>query len=486
MLKYSRAPVLRLKHQGFPYQVDAVKALKDLDYAAVFHEQGLGKTKIAIDIAVVWLSDKAVDSVLFVTKKGLIPNWRQELASHSFLSPLVLDQDSRSNFLAFNSPSAIYLTHYEVCRGDEKQIRLFLKTRRVGIICDEAHKLKNPESALTKTFLGLSPLFRRRLILTGTPIANRPYDLWALIRFLDHGKSIPEEFSVFKQQLELDSDLSRQTERGKEFRAALAALPDRIRAFSIRENKKTAGLILPDKEFHPIHAMFEPEQKKLYEKFREGLKVEILKNGEVVVDDADDVLKRLLRLVQIASNPKLVDNAYAASPGKLDVLQKLILKIPDQEKIILWSTFTDNVDWLNDVFSEHGTVKVHGKLPMQTRQVSIESFKVDPNVRIFVATPASAKEGLTLTVANHCIFYDRGFSLDDYLQAQDRIHRISQSRPCHIYTIMVEDSIDEWVDELIETKSLAAKLGQGDINVDQFLASASNRFNEILQEILNT
>lgn len=485
MLKYSRSPVLRLKHQGFPYQIDAVKALKDLEYAAVFHEQGLGKTKIAIDIAIAWLSKKTVDSILFVTKKGLVANWRQELASHSFLSPLVLDQDSRSNFLAFNSPAAVYLTHYEVCRGDEKQLKLFLKTRRVGIICDEAQKLKNPESTLTKTFLALSPHFHRRLILTGTPIANRPYDVWSLIRFLDHGKSIPEDFSTFKQQLELDSDLASDNERGREFRKALAALPDRIRGFTVRENKRTAGLILPDKEFHPIFAPFEPQQKKLYEKFREGLKVEILKNGKTVIDDADDVLKRLLRLVQVASNPKIVDNAYAAAPGKFDVLQKLLEQIPREEKVILWSTFTDNVDCLDDALAAYGTVKVHGKLPMQTRQVSIESFKTDPKVRIFIATPASAKEGLTLTVANHCIFYDRGFSLDDYLQAQDRIHRISQSRPCHIYNIMIENTIDEWVDELIETKGLAAKLGQGDIKIDQFLSKASNRFNEILHEILN-
>ncbi len=485
MLKYSRAPVLRLKHQGFAYQVDAVKALKDLEYAAVFHEQGLGKTKIAIDIAIAWLSKKTIDSVLFVTKKGLIANWQQEFANHSFLSPLVLDQDSRSNFLAFNSPAAAYLTHYEVCRGDEKQVKLFLKSRRVGVVCDEAHKLKNPDAALTRTFLALSPLFHRRLILTGTPIANRPFDLWALVRFLDHGRSIPEDFATFKRQLQLDSDLASDSERGREFREALAALPDRIRGFSVRENKKTAGLILPDKEFHSIFAAFEPEQKKLYEKFREGLKVEILKNGETIIDNADDVLKRLLRLVQIASNPKIVDNAYVESPGKFAVLQKLLARIPRGEKVILWSTFTENVDWLDDALGSQGTVKVHGKLPMRTRQTSIESFKTDPKVRIFIATPASSKEGLTLTVANHCIFYDRGFSLDDYLQAQDRIHRISQSRPCHIYNIMVEDTVDEWIDELIETKGLAAKLGQGDIRIDQFLATASNRFNEILREILN-
>jgi SNF2 family DNA or RNA helicase len=215
------------------------------------------------------------------------------------------------------------------------------------------------------------------------------------------------------------------------------------------------------------------------------LAVEILKDGKVVTDDVEDILKRLLRLVQAASNPKVVDGGYAAVPGKFPVLERLLTKIPKEEKVILWSTFTANVDWLAASLHAQGAVKVHGKLSMPVRQSSIASFKSDPEVRVLVATPASAKEGLTLTVANHCIFYDRGFSLDDYLQAQDRIHRISQSRVCHIYNLIIPDSIDEWVDELIETKSLAARLGQGDINVEQFLASASNRFNEILGEILN-
>ena len=77
-----------------------------------------------------------------------------------------------------------------------------------------------------------------------------------------------------------------------------------------------------------------------------------------------------------------------------------------------------------------------------------------------MATPAAAKEGLTLTVANHAVFYDRSFSLDDYLQAQDRIHRISQSRPCFITNLTARNTIDEWVDVLLAAKHLAAQLGQ--------------------------
>ena len=75
---------------------------------------------------------------------------------------------------------------------------------------------------------------------------------------------------------------------------------------------------------------------------------------------------------------------------------------------------------------------------------------------------------MTLTVANHVIFYDRTFSLDDYIQAQDRIHRISQERDCYVYNLTIEDSIDGWTNTLIEAKQAAASYGQGDIEYEEY------------------
>ena len=72
-----------------------------------------------------------------------------------------------------------------------------------------------------------------------------------------------------------------------------------------------------------------------------------------------------------------------------------------------------------------------------------------------------------MTVANHAIFYDRGFSLDDYLQAQDRIHRISQDNECFVHNLMAIDTIDEWVDALLNAKHQAARLAQGDDPPDE-------------------
>ena len=90
-----------------------------------------------------------------------------------------------------------------------------------------------------------------------------------------------------------------------------------------------------------------------------------------------------------------------------------------------------------------------------------------------------------MTVASNAIFYDRGFNLDDYLQAQDRIHRISQKKDCHIYNLMVEDSIDEWVDVLLKAKQRAAFLAQGDINLASYRECADYSFAEIVHNILN-
>lgn len=109
---------------------------------------------------------------------------------------------------------------------------------------------------------------------------------------------------------------------------------------------------------------------------------------------------------------------------------------------------------------------------------------MDDDCKVLVATPASAKEGLTLTVANHAVFYDRSFSLDDYLQAQDRIHRITQTRPCFITSIIARDTVDEWVDVLLCAKHLAARLGQGDITRGQYEAEASYAFAEMIQDVL--
>src|SRR3954470_14080832 len=163
-IKAAREPDLSAKRAGFVYQVQAVDATKDLPFAALFHEQGLGKTKIGIDLALEWLRNDDVDAVLFITKRALVQNWVDEIHAHAHLKPRVLDQNHASNFYALNSATPIYVAHYEVMRSEERRMTLFLKTRRVAAILDEAQKIKNPDAEITKAMLRLAPHFVRRVI----------------------------------------------------------------------------------------------------------------------------------------------------------------------------------------------------------------------------------------------------------------------------------------------------------------------------------
>jgi SNF2 family DNA or RNA helicase len=476
---------LDARHGGYAYQIDAVEALRKLPYSAVFHEQGLGKTKIGIDLALEWLKSNEIDSVIFVTKRSLIENWSEEIRAHTFVAPRVLAQNHASNFFAFNSPIRIYLTHYEVIKSEERRLALFLKTRRVAAILDEAQKIKNPDTALAQSLHKLGPQFTRRVIMTGTPIANRPYDLWSQVYFLDAGSSLGPNFEEFQQTLDLSNDLWEDARKKEAFETALTGIFTKIKSFTVRETKLSAGIELPEKHIENVAVEAGEQQRKLYDSFRFDLGAEILRDGKVVQDDAEELLKRMLRLVQVASNPILVDKSYTETPGKFPKLLELVEKASaDGSKTIVWTSFIENAEWLSKKLQVYRPAVVHGGKAMDDRNKAIRSFKNDADCQILIATPGSAKEGLTLTIANHAIFYDRSFSLDDYLQAQDRIHRISQKQTCYVWNLICKDSVDEWVDMLLSAKRLAAQLAQADISPEEYQRRANYDFGKIIKQIL--
>lgn len=483
-IRLHKEPNLMAKYDAFPYQKEAFDTVKDLEYAAIFHEQGLGKTKIAIDLLLYWLSKTDIDSVLIVTKKQLVQNWVREFGTHTSLKPSVLDTNRENNYLLLCGPARVLVTNFETIVLEKERFNLYLNTRNVAIIIDESVKLKNPKAKLTQTFFELGPLFKKRVIMTGTPIANRPYDIWAQIYFLDQGVSLGSDFNEFKKATNLSNKLASDEELQKKFEDEVSRIYNRVKDFSVRETKNSGIIQLPDKIYIQERVDFDPEQEELYNRICEELIVEVQKNREIVIDDSSAIVKRLLRLVQVTSNPKLVDDSYYGCSAKEVMLDKLIHQILDNnEKCIVWSNFIENIDYFTQKYKECGSVKIHGKMNMVDRNRSVERFRMEEN-RILFATPASAKEGLTLSMANHVIFYDRGFSLDDYLQAQDRIHRISQTRTCYIHNIIVNGSIDEWINVLLNSKQNAAALAQGDVSAEQYTEIADYSFGDLIKKIL--
>lgn len=479
-----KEPNLIAKVNAFPYQRDAFEAVKDLEYAAIFHEQGLGKTKIAIDLLLYWLKETDIDSVLIVTKKQLVQNWVREFKTHTSLKPAVLDTDRGNNYLVFCGPARVVITNFEMMVSENERFKLYLKTRNVAVIIDESTKLKNPKTKLSLTFFEVSPLFKKRVIMTGTPIANRPYDIWSQIFFLDHGKSLGVDFNEFKKEADLSNKLATNEEIQQKFEDVVAAIYEKINKFSVRETKNSGVVELPDKVYIQDRVNFLPKQEELYNKICEDLMVHVKRGGEYVMDDSSSIVKRLLRLVQVTSNPKLIDESYEGKSAKEEILDSLIQKIIGAgEKCIVWSNFIENIDYFTKKYKNYGGVKIHGKMNINDRNLSVEKFKTNES-KILFATPMSAKEGLTLTVANNVIFYDRGFSLDDYLQAQDRIHRISQTKTCYIHNIIVSGSIDEWIDVLLSSKQKAAALAQGDVSLTQYKETADYSFGDLIKIIL--
>ncbi len=472
------------KFEAFKYQKEAVDAIKNLEYGAIFHEQGLGKTKIAIDILLHWLSN-GIDTVIIVTKKTLVLNWISEFGNHTTLSPDLLSSKRGDNFYIFNSPVRVIITNFETVSSEKERLKLFLQTRNVGIIIDESTKIKNPETKLTKDFFELSSLFVRRIIMTGTPVANRPYDIWAQIFFLDKGKSLGEDFKTFKTDCDLSNDLEEDKNKALSFEANVSSIFNKIKEFTVRETKNSGIISLPQKIYHSISVPFERVQKNMYETVRTEMQLSVQKGDTTILDESPEAIKRLLRLVQITSNPALIDEAYSCVSAKeiqLDILLKDILSAG--ESVIVWSIFTDNIDYFTSKYRSFGAVKITGKMNMVDRDKSVRLFK-SGTASILFATPQSAKEGLTLTNANHAIFYDRGFNLDDYLQAQDRIHRFSQTKDCHIYNLLVKDSIDYWIDMLLFAKQQAAFLAQGDNNISVYRANADYSYSHLIRNILN-
>ena len=486
MLRSSETVPFSAYHQALPFQAETVLATRDLPYAALFHEQGLGKTKMALDLALHWLTAGAVDSVMIVTKKALVPNWERETHFHTNLRPVVLSQDRRSNFFAFNRPARLYIAHYEVMHSERGKLLLFAKTRRLGVILDESQRIKNPDSKTAAALHVLRPLLCRRVIMTGTPVANRPYDIWSQVYFLDGGESLGNSYLGFKAETDLSKRLGEDSEATAAFEDRLGRIYDKIRHFTVRETKASTEIGLPGKTIRNTTAKLESTQSVLYDKYRRELAAEVMRDGLKTWDDAEEILKRLLRLVQVASNPKLVDQGYEGTPGKLCALDSIVGNMSSSgPKAIVWTGFTGNVSRIAQRYPQMRPARVHGQLSITDRTRDLDRFMEDPSCRLLVATPGAAKEGLTLTVANHALFFDRTFSLDDYLQAQDRIHRISQTEECLVENLVAEGTIDEWVGELLSAKELAAALVQGDIDQEEYREQATYAFNRVLQEVLN-
>jgi len=457
------------KTRPFPHQVEAIEYISNSQAVPLFDEQGLGKTKIVIESLSNNMDQGIIDGALIICKKHLIVNWQDEIETHSHLKYIVLRGNANEKGLKFMGYSHFYIINYESVISEVERLEMFLKIRKLAIVLDESHTIKNPFAKTTNAIFRLKDLAKKRIIITGTPIANKPLDLWAQFYFLDNGKLLGDSYKDFEKTYSINlknDDLSKQKEK-------FNCLRNIVLSNSIRRLKEDV-LELPEKIFFEKSVQLVDQQKKFYDQLRDELYIEITNaDGKKIIDESEELLKKLLRLAQIASNPFLIDRAYDETPAKFPLMDTLIDNILKQnEKVIVWSCFVENIRILYKRYRKLGSLMLYGDIPIEKRGDIVKQFRNNDGFRILIANPAAAKEGLTLTSANNAIYLDRNFNMVDYLQSQDRIHRISQTEECRIYKLIAKNTIDEYIDEIIYKKHKLAEYVQGDrddIEVERYL-----------------
>jgi SWI/SNF-related matrix-associated actin-dependent regulator of chromatin subfamily A-like protein 1 len=444
-----------VKPSLMPHQEKGVKFLRERTAAALFDEQGLGKTKQLIEAVSEDIAAGGLDGALIICPNMIKSTWAEEVERHSNHRYAVFGSGRQARREAFRSlRAAFYIINYEAVAAELPSLQALMRFKRIALVLDESHRIKTPGAKVTRAVHQLRTEAVKRFIMSGTPVANTPDDLWSQLFFLDDGAALGSTFDAFQARYRATG--------GGYIRAD--ELRERVAAISLRR-EKVGTVTLPPKIVSRVPVTLSGSQLSRYTMMRDELALLVrTMTGEEVLAEADNILSRLVRLAQLASNPALIDASYDGIPAKFVVLDELLpaYLADSSRKVIIWTSFVDNIQPLIDRYQQHSPVSLYGEMDGPSRERAIAAFKRDPATRVLVANPAAAREGLTLAVANVAIYLDRTFNLVDFLQSQDRIHRLTQERPCEIVVLVAEDTIDEFVDFSLAQKHRLARYTQSD------------------------
>ena len=441
---------------SLPHQIVGSKFLETRTAAALFDEQGLGKSKQLLDAISAAKSSGDIDGALIVCPNTIKATWGEEIERFTELPYALFGAGKKARRLAFQSLKAtFYVINYEAITAEVASLKALLRFKRFALVLDESHRIKTPDARITRAIHELGPLAARRYIMSGTPVANNPEDLWSQYFFLDGGTTLGATFEDFQAQYCQPSGGYTRIDE----------LRERIKDLSLRREKE-GSVNLPTKTILRVPVELVGRQRQMYDELRSTLELWVRNlTGQEILAQAEHILTRLIRLAQLASNPALIDSAYTEEPAKFLAMDSLLvdyLPSPD-EKVIVWTSFVGNITTLMDRYKLHNPVCIHGGMNGEAKQRSVKAFRKDQGVRLLIANPAAAREGLTLTEASTAIYLDRTFNLVDFLQSQDRIHRLSQTRPCNIILLMAAGTVDEFIDFSLDQKHRLARYAQNDV-----------------------
>ena len=450
-----------------PYQVRGFSWLAFLRRwglgACLADDMGLGKTIQAIALMLRDLEDgQAGGPVLVICPTSVVGNWAREIARFASSMQVMVhhggDRASGEEFVVQAQRAHVVISTYALARRDEQ---ILGKVDWAGVVLDEAQNIKNPDTKQAQAIRRLQAAYR--VALTGTPIENRLSELWSIMQFLNAG--------YLGSQRAFRTHFARPIERYQD-QAAAARLRKLVQPFILRRVKTDPTIIqdLPEKLENKIYCTLTPEQTTLYQA--------VVENAMRQVEEAEGIQRRglvlsmLMRLKQICNHPAQFLSDGSALPdrsGKLARLGEMLEEVlAVGERALVFTQFagmgTLLQAYLQELFGGE-VLFLYGGTPAKQRDRMILRFQEQRHgPAIFVLSLKAGGLGLNLTRANHVFHFDRWWNPAVENQATDRAFRIGQTKDVWVHKFVCAGTLEERIDELIESKKALAEsvIGAGE------------------------
>ncbi|MCP3940455.1 MAG: hypothetical protein GY710_03110 [Desulfobacteraceae bacterium] len=424
-----------------PYQKMGFYWLKTLEQhglsGILADDMGLGKT-IQVLTLLLSIKNKKHPPTLLIIPKTLIHNWESEIQKFApTLSFLIHSGHKRANGTETFTGKDVIITSYALMRID---FELFKGMTWEYIILDEAQAIKNPGSKITGNIKRLNS--HHRLCLSGTPVENRPQDLWSHFDFLmpgllGHKKQFNDSY-------------------GANDHKALDQLQKIVQPFILRRLKHQVCLELPGKTEVTIFCDFDEEQKKIYDRILKTGRADIAKTKNF---SAVNILTILLKLRQAACHQALTTGEHSKNSfikqnfGKhAQIVRTAEQILAGTHKILIFSQFTNHLKLVKKAFQTRGLKTFYFDGSTQNRDQVIQDFQEEKMPCAFFISIKAGGVGLNLTQADYVFLLDPWWNPAVENQAIDRTYRIGQKNPVTVYRFITKDSIEEKVSLLQQVK----------------------------------
>lgn len=417
-----------------PYQRAGIAYAMQRTGTLIADEMGLGKTIQGIGVI---NGDITVKTVLIVCPASLKLNWKAELEKWLTRRLTVCVLSSKKV-----EPAQIVVVNYDMLKKIPATAHFDL------MLLDEGHYVKNPKAARTKHVFAIRRRCKRCVILTGTPIFNKPVDLWPMLQLV-----APEEwdrdgkgfFKFAKRYCNARQEYVAKDKLVWLFDGAtnLDELNERMRMTCMVRRLKID--VLPE---------LPPKRRQIIKFEAKALIADEEDNFPLTDEFVEEMVVRKIPFSELSAA------RHATALAKVDLVVEHVKEALEggSEKIVLFAHHRDVIDQLCAALAEYGVVSITGGTPLKARDEAVRAFQFDSSVRLFIGTIAAAGVGLTLTASSHVVFAERSWNPSECSQAEDRVHRIGQLQSVLVQILEIEGSIDARVSEVIAAKQEIADL----------------------------